>query len=197
MIILITFMYISVLLLIPIIFLYSYQFNKLDNKKVSYKYKYIKLCKFMLVDILLGCIVIFLIIFVFPSLTWLLNEKVYQPESEVLNTSIIKPLSHSNDKIYVREILDNNGGIYIINVNNSLQQYDSKSIELVENNLYNGDAKLIEENEYNVYELKGYGLITSSVNDMYANIYLHNPKKTFLKKKTQICVPKNSIEKTN
>ena len=151
----------------------------------------------MLVDILMGCIVIFLITFVFPFSMWNLKEKVYQPEKEVLNTYTISPLSKSNDKIYVREVLDNNIKNYIININGSLQQYDSKSTELVEDNLYNGDAKLIEANEYNVYELKGYGLITSGVNDMYADIYLHNPKKTFLNKKTQICVPKNSVEKIN
>ncbi|MDF2503703.1 hypothetical protein [Clostridium sp.] len=193
----VTFMYISVLFLIPIIFLYSCQFNKLNKKKYSTKYKYTKISQFVLVDISLGCIIIFLITFVLPSLIWNFGVKVYQPENEILSTDTISPIYKSNDKIYVKEILDNNTKSYIINFNDSMQQYDSKSTEIVEDSLYKDDAKLIEANQYNVYELKGYGLIISSVNDMYADIYLHNPKKSFLKKKTQICVPKNSIEKIN
>lgn len=193
----VTFMYISFLFLIPVIFLYSYQFKKLNRKKCSYKYKNAKICQFVLVDIFIGCIIIFIITIILPSLIWTFKEKGYQLEDEVLNTYTIKPLSKSNDKIYVKEILDRDTKNYIININGSLQEYDSKSTELVQDNSYEDDAKLIEANEYNVYELKGYGFITSSVNDMYADVYLHNPKKVFVKKKTQICVPKNSVEKTN
>lgn len=175
--------------------LYSYQFKKLNKKKCSDKHKNIKICQFVIVDMIIGCILIFIITVVLPIILWNVKDKTYQIEDEVLSTYTLRPLANNNNKIYVREALDKDAKIYTVNVNGSLQQYDSRSTELVEDSSYKDSAEIVEANEYNVYELKGYGIVASSVNDMYADIYLQNPKKTFIRKKTQICVPENSVEK--
>ncbi|MFT8315340.1 MAG: hypothetical protein ABF633_14000 [Clostridium sp.] len=191
----ITFMYLSIIIIIPVILLFNWQNNKIIKKNFTLNYKYKKMCQFLIIDIFIACIGIFFITFILPFLIWNLGNKGYVVETEVLNSYNIKPISSNNkNNIYVKESSIDNKKEYMINVNGSLQNYDAASIEIEENNYYANSPKYEEVNSYKVYELTGSNIIAKSVNDIYVDVYLDKGKSTFLYKKIHICIPENSID---
>ena len=184
---------ISFIFLVPIIFLFNLQISKLEKKAYDIDYKYKRMWQFALADIFIYAIFFIIIVFILPYFIWNLGGKTYQPEDECVNTVAMEPISVANNKIYLTENSDSNKKEYIVNVGGVPQQYDSESTTIDYDNNYINDCHIEEIYEYNVYELKGYNLISSSVNDIYANIYLNDPPKTLIRKKFVICIPKNAI----
>ncbi|MDP4143356.1 MAG: hypothetical protein Q8936_02565 [Bacillota bacterium] len=193
-----TLMYVAVAISTLIVFLlFRLQASKLKKRKGDSNYRYKRMWGIVFVDSVIFCMLFISIAFIFPFLEWHLGAKDYQIEDEVLGETDIKPISQSNNNIYVREQYDsNNNKKYIVNVGGRLQEYDSSSTTIDENNINKNNVRITDVAEYNVYELRGRGIIVNCVNDMYANVYINNTQKIYLRKKNQICVPQNAVEKS-
>ncbi len=190
----IVFMYSAIIIAIPIfIFLLNLQIRNLAKKKLDYKLFVKKLYGFLFMNLIIVLILFVFIVYGFPYLMWNFGAKGYQIEDKVVNITSIKPISEGS-KIYVEEDNSSGGLKYKVNIGGNIQEFDSKSTEIEQDNINSGDPNIEDVDEYNVYELLGNGIISSNVNNMYANVYIDNCKEIFLKKKKIICVPANSMQ---
>lgn len=190
------FLYVSTILSVMFcICLFNRQVRRIRKKNYSSNVTWNYMCKYLIIDIFLSCILMITLVFTLPLSIWHIGKKDFQIESIVLDRSELKPLSTSDKKIYVKESIEKDVKIYTVkDSSNTLVNFNSNLVELIELDSTN-DPRFESLAQYKINELKGSNIITKSVNDLYANINLDQDKGTFVSNKIKVYVPKGSIGK--
>ncbi|CAB1251278.1 hypothetical protein ACFHWD_12000 [Clostridium sp. MT-14] len=189
------FLYISGFLAVLVgIKLFYKQNKKIANKNYSEKKILQYWIKRMIVNITTMCLTAIFVLFIVPLLIWIFAPKETGTVDKILESKNLTPISSSNKNSYIKEVLNGNAKSCLVNIddngNQSLQNFNSKSVEIVSTDKEKPKYERIAE--YKIKKLKGNWIIPNSVNDIYANVYIDYSQKNFIRNKVKLIVPANS-----
>lgn len=185
------FLYLSALLSILLgILLFKRQNKKLKNKKFDEKQLLEYWIKRMLVNIIVMCMLCIFLLVIIPLLIWIISPKEANITDKITETKELSPISLSNDN-YIQQKINNDVKICTVNVGTakkpSLIDFEKNSLEIISTK--KESPKYEKISRYKMIRLKGTNIISSSVNDIYANIYLQYNEAKFIENKVKIFIP--------
>ncbi|WP_368488707.1 hypothetical protein [Clostridium sp. BJN0013] len=170
--------------------LFRRQNRKLKNKKFNKKQLLEYWIKRMFVNIIVMCILCIFLLVIVPLLIWLISPKEVGIMDKITETKNLSPISASN-KNYTKQIIKNNIKIYTVNIGNAkepnLIDFEKDSVEIVSTKKESPKYEKIAR--YKMTKLKGDNIISSAVNDIYANIYTQYDEGKFIENKVKIFIP--------
>ncbi|UZQ51934.1 hypothetical protein [Clostridium kluyveri] len=170
--------------------LFKRQSKKLKNKKFNEKQLLEYWIKRMFVNIIIMCILCIFLLVVLPFLIWLIFPKEVGIADKITETKNLSPISTSNQN-YIKQKINNNIKIYTVNVGTSkkpnLIDFEKNSLEVISTKKESPKYEKIAR--YKITKLKGNNIISSAVNDIYANIYIQYSEEKFIENKVKIFIP--------
>ncbi|APM38054.1 hypothetical protein [Clostridium kluyveri] len=170
--------------------LFKRQSKKLKNKKFNEKQLLEYWIKRMFVNIIIMCILCIFLLVVLPFLIWLIFPKEVGIADKITETKNLSPISTSNQN-YIKQKINNNIKIYTVNVGTAkkpnLIDFEKNSLEVISTKKESPKYEKIAR--YKITKLKGNNIISSAVNDIYANIYIQYSEEKFIENKVKIFIP--------
>ncbi|BAH05655.1 hypothetical protein [Clostridium kluyveri] len=168
--------------------LFKRQSKKLKNKKFNEKQLLEYWIKRMFVNIIVMCILCIFLLVVLPFLIWLIFPKEVGITDKITETKNLSPISNQS---YIKQKINNNVKVYTVNIGTTqkpnLIDFEKNSLEIISTKKESPKYEKIAR--YKITKLKGNNIISSAVNDIYANIYIQYGEEKFIENKVKIFIP--------
>lgn len=155
------------------------------NKQIKLRPKTKNLSRFIVLDLAIGLVLLGIISGLIPYLMWTFASKEIVETEMIVEEGQLKPIENN---IYIKEKKIDEAEVYLINIGNGKDndiKYASKDRAVIKS----GDPEYQEVIIYNAKRIKGNGILTNQLNDMFANIYIKNKEAVYKERKINIYLP--------
>lgn len=155
------------------------------NKQTKLRPKTKNLSRFVVLDLIIGMVILGVVSGIIPYLMWTFSSKEIVETEMIVEEGQIKPIEK---EIYIKEKKIDDAEVYLINIGNG-KDNDIKYVSKDRAVIKIGDPEYQEVVIYNAKRIKGNGILTSQLNDMFANIYIKNKDAVYKDRKVNIYLP--------